>query len=153
MKRTLVILFATCLALAACAPGAPGSSDGDTPVNSETPPAPGSPSYEPQPGDEKLSRQAAYVGSVDLLTMESFPLQFSLALKGELPTPCNQLRVRVGEPDAQGGIAVDIYSVVDPSVSCTQVLQPFEVNVPLGSFPTGHYKLIINDGQGPEFDA
>jgi hypothetical protein len=153
MRIALVLLLALSVALAACAPRAVTPTGPDTPANSDTPQAPNSPDYSPQPGDEQLTREAAYIDSFELLTMESSPLQFSLALKGALPTACNRLRVRVAEPDTEKAIAVDVYSLIDPAATCTQALERFEITVPLGSFPAGHYKIVLNGGQAAEFDA
>lgn len=113
----------------------------------------GSNSYAPQPGDGALTRGNVYLDSTDLLTMESYPLQFMLALKGSLPTPCHQLRVFANHPDAENKIIVDVYSVTQADTMCAQVLQPFEVNFPLGSFPAGHYTLWVNGQLIAEFDA
>jgi hypothetical protein len=85
--------------------------------------------------------------------MESFPPQFSLALSGELPTPCNQLRVDVMPPDGENKIVVDVYSLVSPDTMCADVIQPFSENIPLGSFPAGHYTIWINGEKVAEFDA
>ena len=91
--------------------------------------------------------------STNLLTLESFPLQFTLELNGSLPTPCHLLRVAVSEPDSENKILLDVYSLTNPDLICTQVIKPFEVNIPLGSFPTGHYTLWVNDNQIAEFDS
>lgn len=129
----------------------------DMPVTSPSEPAgganTGSNSYAPQPGDGALTRGNVYLDSTELLTMESYPLQFALVLKGNLPTPCHQLRVAVSPPDPGNKILVDVYSVVNPDVMCVQVLQPFEVNHPLGSFPAGRYMLWVNGQLIAEFDA
>lgn len=98
-------------------------------------------------------RGNVYLDSTDLLTMESYPLQFMLVLKGNLPTPCHHLRVAVSLPDTQNKIIIDVYSVTDPNAICTQVMEPFEENIPLGSFPTGHYTLWVNGEQVAEFDS
>jgi hypothetical protein len=153
MKRPVITLLIAVMLGTACTPGAVASDDGDTPVNSEIPAIPGPSAYGPVPEDANLSRGQVYLNSTDLLIMESYPLQFSLSLKGDLPTPCNKLRVDVQKPDADGNIAVDVYSVVDPALACAQVLEPFEVNIPLGSFPPGHYKLSANRETVAEFDA
>lgn len=153
MKNAIILVLGLSLALAACAPRAVTPASPDAPTNSDTPQAPSSPDYSPQPGDQNLTRDAAYIDSFELLTMESSPLQFSLVLKGALPTACNRLRVQVGEPDADKAIAVDVYSLIDPAATCTQALERFEVTVPLGSFPAGHYKIVLNGGQAAEFDA
>jgi hypothetical protein len=72
-------------------------------------------------------------------------------LQGALPTPCNQLRVIARSPDEQNRIQVDVYSVVDPSQVCAQVLEPLDANIGLGSFPTGHYSVWVNGEMVGEF--
>src|SRR5688500_7491350 len=102
MKQILFTLLITALALAACVPAIP--------TNANEPPDPGFADYHPQPGNSQLTRGTVFLDSTDLLTMESYPLQFMIVLKGNLPTPCHALRVAVSEPDAQNKIAVDVYS-------------------------------------------
>ncbi|MDO8754446.1 MAG: hypothetical protein Q7J80_11170, partial [Anaerolineales bacterium] len=85
--------------------------------------------------------------------LESYPLQFVLALKGSLPTPCHQLRVAVNPPDAGDNVVVAVYSVSIPDEMCVQVLEPFEVNIPLGSFPAGRYTLWVNGEMLTEFQS
>jgi hypothetical protein len=141
-------------------PGAPSKDiSAPDPAGSEVPNLPdtdssnGSPSntpYAPQAGDSALLREPAYVEG-ELLQLESFPVQIVLRLTGSLPTPCHQLRVAAAQPDAQGKIAIDVYSVVDPNRVCAQVLQDVDVSVPLGTFPAGSYTVWVNDAQVGEF--
>ncbi len=150
MKRIPFILISAIFILTACAPAAaetPPAGNDNTTV-----PLDGSPHPNPTV-NQNLKRGGVYLDSAELLTLESYPLQFTLALKGNLPTPCNHLKVDVNLPDAQNKIVVDVYSLVDPKTMCTQALQPFEENVPLGSFPSGHYTLWLNGKQIAEFDA
>jgi hypothetical protein len=114
------------------------------PINSE---------YLPQREDSNLTQENMFIDHSELLIMESYPIQISLALQGSLPTPCNQLRVIASPPDEQNRIQVDVYSVIDPDQVCTQVLEPFEVNVGLGSFQAGHYTVWVNGESAGEFDA
>jgi hypothetical protein len=107
----------------------------------------------PQPGDAGLSRGNVYLESTDLLILESYPIQFNLYLSGNLPTPCNQLRVQVNEPDAENRIYIEVYSVSDPNAMCVQVLEPFDTTISLGSFPTGHYTVFVNGEMIGEFDS
>ncbi|GAB1471973.1 hypothetical protein MASR2M66_28510 [Chloroflexota bacterium] len=109
--------------------------------------------YAPQPGDDLLQNGPVYIDKSEVLTLESSPLQFKLHIMGNLPTPCNALRVSVNPPNADHKIMVDAYSMSDPNKMCTQVLQPFDVNIPLGSFPKGTYTLWINGEQIAEFQA
>lgn len=164
MKRLIPILLALVL-LAACAPTTSDpdpSIDGpdqpiinpNEPVGNDDPVPPLKfDDTIPRHGDDALVREAAFVDSVDLLTMESYPLQFMLIVSGNLPTPCNQLRVNVNPPDADNKILVEVYSVVEPGKMCAEVIQPFSQNIPLGSFPSGHYTVWINGDQVAEFDA
>jgi len=159
MLRKLFLLVLIAGLLAACAPtttaypneGHP--SDGDSSTSSDVPAADNNASYAPQPSDADLTRGEAFVNSYQLLTLESMPLQFTLTLKGSLPTPCAALRVDVAEPDADNKINVEVYSVSKPDRVCAMVLQDFEVNVPLGSFPAGRYFLIINGNKATEFQS
>ena len=130
----------------------------DAPVTS--PPAGGeptggldSPDFFPQPGDINLLRASVTIHSVELLIRESFPPQISLGLKGDLSTPCHQLRVEIHDPDPENKISVDVYSVVDPNKTCIQVLKPIEEYISLGTFVTGHYTVIVNGEKVGEFDT
>ncbi len=140
--------------LAACAPSGPSPN---APVSSGDPATPGSempprPSL-PLPEDTALERGPAFLDSADLLVLESFPPQYMLSLAGSLPTPCHQLRVNVSPPNAENVIVVTVYSLVDPEVMCIQVLQAFNENINLGSFPPGKYSVQIDGGPTLEFDA
>lgn len=164
MKRLFYTLLTLTLVLAACAPAAdsndapvsyPNVSYPNTsyPNSEENPAAMPIQDYAPQPGDAALTRENVYLESIDLLTLESFPLQFMLQLKGNLPTPCNALRVVVSPPDADNKVLVDVYSVIDSNKVCAQVIQPFDVNIPLGSFSAGAYTLWVNGEQVAEFQG
>lgn len=150
MKRLLIVLLVL-VSMAACAP-APTQSP-DTPVDSGGSPNSLPPIYAPRPGDDQLTRGEVFIDSVEILAMESFPVQYAILLKGSLPTPCHEVRVVYNEPDSENKIKLEVYSVTDPNIACAQVLQPFEQNVYLGSFPSGHYTVWVNGEQVAEFDA
>lgn len=149
MKKILIFLMVTTLTLTACAPAVQQPAPS---IETPTPQAEDLP-YLPRPEDSKFARDSVMLESTDLLTLESFPLQFTLELNGSLPTPCHLLRVAVNKPNDGNKILVDVYSVADPNLICTQIVKPFEVNIPLGSFPTGHYTLWVNGSQIAEFDS
>ena len=138
MKKIILILTIIFLAVSACSTPIkesgmddPASSETDMPkVNKHTP--------SPYPAGSDPVRSNIDLDSAELLTMESYPLQFTLVLKGSLPTPCDQLQV-------------DVYSTPNPNEICIQVPEPFEVNHPLGSFPTGRYTLWLNGELIAEF--
>jgi hypothetical protein len=142
----------------------PYPSPGDVPVVQETAypyPATGgdqagsdlAPAYAPKPEDANLETGMVFLNLEDsgLLLQESFPVQVTLLLSGDLPTPCHQLRVKVSPPDSENRIQVDAYTVVDPDMICTQVIKPFETQVALGSFESGKYTVFINGEYLGEF--
>ena len=156
MKFQILVLLM--LFVASCTSQSQPTSEPDSPVTS--PPGGGMPTTEPfvspffpKPGDDKLTRGNIYLQEAGLVIRESFPPQISLSLRGDLPTPCNQLRVAVSAPDSENKIAVDVYSLSDPNQVCVTVLEPFEESIDLGTFPTGHYSVWVNGDLAGEFDS
>lgn len=164
--KQIIFLFTIALVIVACTPLSNQSpiSDPDTtlppeaPVTSppqngtypvETPTMP----FAPKPSDVDLSRGEVFLNESQLLIRESFPPQIALNLSGDLPTPCHELRVTIQEPDAENKINVEVYSVVDPDQVCTQVLEPFQESMELGTFPSGHYTVWVNGEMVGEFDT
>lgn len=107
--------------------------------------------FSPLSIDKDFNRGPAFVDNADIVLKESFPVQVELVLIGNLPTPCHQLRVVTADPDADGLIEIEVYSVSDPEKMCIQVLEPFEALVPLGDFTEGNYTISINEEPGSEF--
>jgi hypothetical protein len=149
---TLLILFG--LLLTACSNPlgrlypAPGEENQPrpspfVPTPDQAYPAP----WEPVAGDSNLSRGEVSITEKEIQVDTGDPSQYSLFLSGTLPTPCHQLRVTVSKPDEKNQIYVETYSVVDPSEICIQMLESFEVNIPLGSFSSGSqitYTVFVN---------
>jgi hypothetical protein len=131
-------------------PDAPLTSppyNGSTPM--ETPDMP----FAPKPNDKNLTRGNVFINESGLLIRESFPPQITLSLSGDLPTPCHELRVDVKEPDSENNIHAEVYSVVDPDQVCIQVLERFQANIDLGTFPSGHHTVWVNGEKAGEFDT
>jgi hypothetical protein len=154
-KFTFAILIAASLLLSACAaqdntnnydPNKPVSSD-DTPIPVEPDGGIGG------AGDEGKTRGNAYINDVQLMIMESYPVQISLAVSGDLPTPCNELRYAIEQPDEENRIYVEVYSVIDPGMMCVQVLDPFAKNIslPVQGLPDGTYAVYVNGELVGEF--
>ena len=161
--RIRVLLSIALALLTACAPltgptSEPGTLPPDSPVTS--PPQDDMPTNEPitnplapQPDDSKLTRGEVFIDESGLVIRESYPPQISLMISGSLPTPCHQLRAEVHEPDPDNRISIDVYTVVDPDMMCTQVLKPFSEGINLGTFPSGHYSVWVNGASVGEFDS
>lgn len=162
-RRTPVYLLLGGILLAACAgaEGMPTAISPTQPPEIETPtPIPpeatvvsppdsggGEPTpapWHPAPGDEKMARGPVFIETKEVIILESFPMQFVLRLEGFLPTPCNLLRAKVSPPDAQDRIQVEVYSLIERGKACIDVIQPFEVNIALGSFAEDKYTVWVN---------
>ncbi|MBN1148724.1 MAG: hypothetical protein JXA78_15800 [Anaerolineales bacterium] len=116
-------------------------------------PAPGEPApWIPAPGDQLLERGNVYIDEKQVLVLESFPPQFRLIVRGSLPTPCHQLRVHIPEPDQAKRIHIEVYSLTKPGEMCIQVLEPFEVQIPLEGLPSGRFTVWVNGEQVSEID-
>jgi hypothetical protein len=136
-RNTFVLSMLLGLILVAC-------NRADTPVTSQ----PGDP--QPMPtstGDlGDMQEGPVFIDSSDLLIMESYPVQINLHLVGNLPTPCHQFQADVAAPDPQNQIHVRVYSLVNPAVMCTQVLQPFDesVSIPMTGAADSTYSVWVN---------
>lgn len=161
MKFRILLLLTVLVSACAAKPGTPselGNPPPDTAVTSPPVneiPANGPPvnPFSPKPGDRQLSRGDVFLSETSLVIRESYPPQISLSLKGELPTPCHELRAEIAPPDAENKIQVEAYSLVDPNAVCTQVLEPLEEFIDLGTFPPGHYAVWVNGELAGEFDS
>jgi hypothetical protein len=142
------LLIAAMLSIGACAPPGP-----DVPTSPSDAVGFGPPPYEPRAGDASLVRGGVQVDSVDVRLAESFPVQVFVTLRGGLPTPCDQTRALVHPADRQNRIEIEVYSVSEPGQVCAQVIQPFEINVALGSYAAGRYSLWVNAEKRAEFDV
>ena len=160
MKKSLFLIFLTVL-LASCA----NISEKATPtaeaiftivptrVVDETPEDEEDlPTYLPQPGDNALTKGGAITSSVYVLYSGTDPTEVLVHISGYLPTPCHQLRVRVPEPDKNGDIFMEVYSLIPPNQLCEQVLRAFDVSVNIGSYPSGSYWVWVNGGRVGNFD-
>ena len=102
--------------------------------------------YAPQPGDEDLNRSPAFVenSSLSVMPVESGGISISVQLAGNLPTPCNQLRVEVAPVNELNEIQLTVYSLTDPDEACMTVIQEYTAEVDLGEFPEGTYTILAN---------
>ncbi|MCW5873942.1 MAG: hypothetical protein KIS88_04785 [Anaerolineales bacterium] len=127
MKKQIVVLVLLAAALAAC--GAPAAEKPDG------------------------THGPVYFDSLNVLVLESFPIQLRLVMQGNLPTPCHELAYTIAAPNAANEIHIEVYTTVDPAVTCMQVLQPFDesIAIPLDGVPDGEYSLWVNGEQAGEF--
>ena len=110
------------------------------------------PAYFPLPSDGSLTKARVMLDSASLIFTTGEPVQVELIIGGHLPTPCHELRVHIPEPNEEGNIMVEIYSLTEPEVICEQVLRAFHETIILGTYPRGSYLVWINGGVVGNFD-
>ena len=100
------------------------------------------------------TREPVYIGQAELLALMIYPVKISLHITGDLPTACHEFHTEVDGPNAQNRIEVTAYSTVDPVVTCTQALEPFDESVPFSmqGQPDGTYSLWLNGDLVGEFE-
>ncbi len=100
--------------------------------------------WDPQPSDSRMQRGEVELTSVKIITLESDPRQFSLSIRGALPTPCHQLRAAVSQSNDRSRIDFEVYSVFDPDEICIQVLEPFAEEIPIIVLTSGESLISVN---------
>ena len=129
----------------------PGGTTSSTPTPGKQPENP----YAPQAGDGAFVRDTVEIVKTEMLTLESFPPQFSLKISFFTPTPCHRFRVILNQPGTDNRINIEMYSLMKRDQACAlmRLTTPSEISLNLGSFPTGHYTIWINGEKAVEFDA
>jgi inhibitor of cysteine peptidase len=150
-QRYLLIVIVLVLLLSACGAVQLVTPNPNTPYDSIQPANPSKPTGEPAAGE--LIEGKVYINQVDLMVMESFPLQIAVVVAGDLPTPCHNLEIEVSEPNALNEIHVWVYSVFPADVICVQVLESFEANIsiPMAGAADGEYSVYVNGEKVGEF--
>lgn len=86
------------------------------------------------------------VDTVDILVMESFPLQVSAAVSGNLSVPCVELLSPAVSYSNNTFTVVLAESTLGPAESCIAVIEPFETSIALEvlDLPAGTYTVDVN---------
>jgi hypothetical protein len=107
----------------------------------------------PKPADQILKKGTAEVTTAQVIQLPTDPPQYVVHITGDTPTPCHKLRVSVDVSKNDNRVVMESYSVFDPKVICLQMVQPFEVTVPLGKLPVNDYTVWLNGQQVGEIKA
>jgi hypothetical protein len=145
MSRNLILaasLLVLALILAACQLPAAGPTATDVPAvpTQEITPA--------LPGGETLTG-LALVDSIDILTLESFPVQINVVARGNLPDGCTTIDRAISEKeDSHFRITLTTRRPVD--AICTEALVPYEQVIPLEvrGLLAGMYTVDVNGTTG-----
>lgn len=119
-------------------PQQPGGNPKDAPLELEIG------AVKPNANDKSWSEGAVFITDKKLMVAEGSPRQAALELRGNLPTPCNMLRVAMDAPDASKKINLRVYSVSDPNRMCAAMLSPLNARIRLGELPAGTYTFTLN---------
>lgn len=121
-------------------PDQPVDDDGDQPITDPGPVGSVPNPRPPLPGS--VDGEVAIVGA-DLRIMESYPIQVMLDVSGEKPTPCHEV-FWTAEDDGEV-IHIEMISQVASDQQCAQVVEPFIVAVPLGSWEGEAREVELNE--------
>lgn len=90
----------------------------------------------------------ATVEEIDILTLESFPVQIFVIASGYLPDPCTEI-YQINQEREGNTFFITIETYRSPGF-CIQVLAPFEEVIPLYVYglPAGTYTVKVNGVQG-----
>ncbi|MBU4226970.1 hypothetical protein KKA86_05315 [bacterium] len=90
----------------------------------------------------------ATVEEIDILTLESFPVQIFVIASGYLPDPCTEI-YQISQEREGNTFFITIKTYRSPGF-CIQVLAPFEEVIPLDVYglPAGTYTVDVNEVQG-----
>lgn len=135
----LVIMTCMVAILAACSS-----------TSEETPPTPtAGPTAAPTVGSTEPVRGQATVNSIDVLILESFPVQINVIARGDLPDSCTQIDEIISQL-MDDTFRVAVTTLRQPAANCTQALVPFEQSIPLDvvGLPAGTYNVLVNGVEG-----
>lgn len=120
--------------------GISATSDPNAPISSDDPAQPTEDPF----ADPNMVEGTLYVNSVELLTLESFPLQMIAIVKGDFSDGCTQM---AGSEQTIDGntITVTLKGARPADVACTEALVPFEENVGVDIFglAAGDYTVVV----------
>jgi inhibitor of cysteine peptidase len=90
----------------------------------------------------------ATVEEIDILTLESFPVQVFVIASGYLPNPCTEI-YQISQEREGKTFFITIETYCSQEV-CIQVIAPFEEVIPLKVYglPAGTYTVEVNGVQG-----
>jgi hypothetical protein len=112
------------------------------PMNQEQPTASETASIIPT---ATIVRGVAFVTHAELLEVQKNPPRVVLHITGATPTPCHQLIITIPSPDADRRILAEVYTTIDPTLLCAQVLKDFDEKVNFPELPAGTYHVWVND--------
>lgn len=150
---TILMLMLAALALSACSlinPAPEPTVDPNTPVEATPGEPPTSTPAAPAGGGDNSAPIPALVDSIDILLLESFPIQINVVVTGNLRNGCSVLAGAVQTNLANNVIQLEVLETQTGAEACGQALVPFTETYPLDvdGLPAGDYTVTVNGVTG-----
>ena len=102
-----------------------------------------------EPSDDGVVEGVAAVENIDILILESFPVQINVVARGDLPDGCTMIDEAIQERDGNT-FRVTITTVRPVGMVCTEALVPFEkvISLDVYGLPAGVYTVDANGVSG-----
>jgi hypothetical protein len=100
---------------------------------------------EPGGADQDWAESQVFINQVEIVIMESMPVQVVVQVSGDLPDGCSEMQ----EPEVisqENVFLVTLTARRPTNLDCTEALEPFIVQIPLNVFglPAGDYIVDVN---------
>ena len=136
--RLMILILATILTMVAVGCAAPRETPTVVPEPPTGTPAQGN-------GGDEVIRGLARVEEIQIMILESFPVQVNVVARGNLPDGCTTIDQI--EQERQGDTFVVTITTVRPAdQACTEALVPFEevISLEVGGLEAGTYTVEVN---------
>jgi inhibitor of cysteine peptidase len=123
----LLLILSSCLGVqpGVSSPPSGGSSDGDVGTG--------------------MFKSYTVIENVDVLILESFPMQLHLQVTGHQPDGC-EVPVTIEQRREGNEVFVDVYREMSAAMACPAMVIPYEGKIALeGGFESGTYTIHVND--------
>lgn len=109
----------------------PGNSLNDTPI-------------QVVPDGSYDNQQVVFVDGLTIYMMESFPVQVSVTVNGNLPDGCTRIIDSTAEMIDESTFELRIFTQRPKDMMCTEALVPFveNINLDVKGLPAGTYRVI-----------
>jgi inhibitor of cysteine peptidase len=134
----VTVIIAMVVIIGACQPI---SNNGDKPVSSDDP------VVNPTLINFSAYQEQAHIDQIQILLLESFPLQVNVVVVGNLPDGCTSIVGTRAIKTEENVFEIHVYTERMIDALCTMALVPFEENIKLDVYglDAGTYLVKAND--------
>ncbi len=145
-----LIMVISLVAFSGCTGTDVDTVDTDDTVDSIEDQTPMPPEVEPnRPDDGEYIYGTAVVENIEILILESFPVQIYVIAKGYLPDGCTEIGDITKRMDGNT-FTVTVETIRPADMMCTQAIVPYEKSIPLDVYglKAGTYSVVVNSVRG-----